>query len=143
MAPLGLVYQKEFDGSGCYVRVPFGRFAALLAPQLAAPQSVAPQQPIDCLLQVYRVHLPLPLARLAQVEGLDDEADIQRFHVLTQAQARALKLPLRTEGLPGGKVFSAPAVVRPGQYLWSLLALFDPTSEAPGGSPSVDASDVT
>lgn len=89
--PFGLVYWKLFPDPGLYFRVPFGAFTRELGALLAAPRSIAPSQGIDCLLQVYQIHRPIPKARIARIET-GDEADQYQFHLLTPQKERLLEI---------------------------------------------------
>lgn len=123
----GLVYRRVFDAPGACVRVPFGPFAALLWGQLAVPQRARPTDHFDCLVQVLQVLEPVPYSVLERVESAVSSGS--RLHVLTRARAEALGLAAVDGVLPETAPEAAPPVLEPGQVLWSLTLLVDPTRD--------------
>ncbi len=129
------VYEKRFANPGALVRVPFGAFAAELWSQLERPQRLSPQDRLDVLIQVYRVFLPIPVDVLKRLERSCFGPPFE-LRPLDPRKARALGLDL--PGEPG-----APAaadlplrVAEPGQRLWALRLLSDPTVADQPGRPA-------
>ncbi len=87
--------------------------------------------PLDVLVQVYRIHRPIPVARLARLEGLvgpggpnlpEGEGDRGtgsppvRFRLLDRRDVHHLGLPVPTRALPARAPSASPLVASPGEH---------------------------
>jgi hypothetical protein len=124
--PYGLVYEKLFPDPGSYIRIPFGDFEVELTDQIASPDLLKPENLLDCMLQIYQIHRPIPIERLAFVE-LGDPAQAVNINLLTEKKALALGVKIQPgkRKTPANKQQAQLAV--PGQYFFRISLLFDPT----------------
>lgn len=129
--PFGLVYRKLFPDPGLYFRVPFGGFTRELSGQAAAPHRLAPAQGIDCLLQIYQIHRPIPKTQIAYIET-GDEANQHLFHLLTPQKERLLGVD-HIIGPASGHQALPPQSGRPTR-LFRLTLAMDPSMADHGAS---------
>lgn len=124
--PYGLVYEKLFPDPGFYLRLPFLPFEGELRNQIKYPERLTHKSLVDCVVQVYRIHRPITFDHLTSVE-MGDAKQGNRLNILNRSQARILGLNLEESKNLRGKW--PPHLIRPGQHVFRISLLFDPTEK--------------
>jgi len=122
-------YQKLFADPGIRLKLPFTRIKRMIASQLRYPEKLNDSDLIECYAQFYEVQHTLPMAHIAAVE-LGNAAAASQFHLLTPEQAQNLGTPQLFK--PTSRPFEAqtsPRQLYPGQRVFRLWPVFDPTLE--------------
>lgn len=120
------VYVKEFCDPGIVIRVPFGHFASELWSHIRSPALLQPEARIDVLVQVYRIRLPFPVDRLELIEApiFGDP-----FEPRPLGSAKACILGLTIESGTRGRAELPLRIAEPGQTLWCVRTLVDPSGD--------------
>lgn len=126
-APSPPVYQKLFTDPGIRLQLAFGRIKREIAGQLQYPERLQENDVVECYVQFYEAHQPLPVAQIAAAEWGNAALQAQ-LHFLTKDKAQLLGVPQLYKVSPQPFVTEATArQLYPLQRVYQLRPIFDPT----------------
>lgn len=122
-------YRKIFDGAGVRLKLPYARIKSEMASQLKHPEKLNDNDLVECYAQIYESQREMPIAKIAAAE-FGNETLHHHLHPFTQDKARLFGTPQLFK--PTSHPYETLASIRqiyPGQRVYSLCPIFDPTVE--------------